>query len=176
MNKETTILPKKLMENQTKFFNQLNNYLDSNVYFYGSILRPDYFPGKSDIDVDIFTDNEKSTIFKLQHFLNVNKKHFKKIVWRIKNKIIYGYKIFYINNDINIKVEISIYNTKFKEDVINEHSSKAVLPFYILFILSILKFIHYYFFIMDRKTYAYLKKITLSVLIRRDFDQFVKIS
>ena len=50
------------------FFLKLGNYLDTQLYYYGSIQRHDYFPGKSDIDVDLFTDNSSSTIIKLQNF------------------------------------------------------------------------------------------------------------
>ena len=53
-----------------KFFHKLKNYLDTKLYYYGSIQRNDYFPNSSDIDVDIFTDNEQSTITKLQNFLH----------------------------------------------------------------------------------------------------------
>ena len=40
------------------FFKRLENYLDDELYFYGSVNRSDYIHGKSDIDVAIFTDNE----------------------------------------------------------------------------------------------------------------------
>ena len=64
------------------FFKELTNYIDTPLYFYGSIQRNDYFPGNSDIDVDIFTDNPTSMISKLQHFLHIKKSKFKKIIWR----------------------------------------------------------------------------------------------
>ena len=45
-----------LSKNEKKFFEELSNYLETPILFFGSIQRSDYFPGKSDIDVDIFTD------------------------------------------------------------------------------------------------------------------------
>ena len=54
----------KLPEDVQLFLNNLKQYLDKPIYFYGSIQRPDYMSG-SDLDVDIFTDNEISTIEKL---------------------------------------------------------------------------------------------------------------
>ena len=60
-------------ENIKDFFVNLQNYLDTDLYFYGSVNRSDYVHGKSDIDVAIFTDNEYSTITKLQHFLHVKR-------------------------------------------------------------------------------------------------------
>ena len=59
------------------FFNKLGNYLDIKIYYYGSIQRNDYFPGKSDIDVDLFTDNVSSIIIKLNNLLGVEKYKFK---------------------------------------------------------------------------------------------------
>ena len=66
-----------------EFFYKLSNYLDTKIYFYGSVQRPDYFPASSDIDVDIFTDNESSTISKLQYFLGVEKFKFKKFLYKL---------------------------------------------------------------------------------------------
>ena len=56
-----------------KFFNDLKNYLDTDLYFYGSVNRRDYVHNKSDIDIGIFTDNEYSMMTKIQHFLHVKK-------------------------------------------------------------------------------------------------------
>ena len=64
------------------FFLKLGNYLDTQIYYFGSIQRNDYFPGKSDIDVDLFTDNSSSIIVKLQNFLGVEKYKFKKFVFK----------------------------------------------------------------------------------------------
>jgi predicted nucleotidyltransferase len=53
------------------FFDKMRNYISLPIYFFGSVQRPDYFPGLSDIDIDIFTFDEKTTIIKLQKFLNM---------------------------------------------------------------------------------------------------------
>jgi predicted nucleotidyltransferase len=66
-----------------QFFDKLSSYLETKLYFYGSVQRNDYFPNSSDIDVDIFTDNESSTILKLQNFLKVKRSDFKRIVYRL---------------------------------------------------------------------------------------------
>ena len=55
--------------NVKKFFYNLSEYLDTKMLYFGSVQRSDYVPGKSDIDIDIFTDNENSIITKMQHFL-----------------------------------------------------------------------------------------------------------
>ena len=62
------------------FFNHLSNYLDTKLYFFGSVQRADYFPNSSDIDVDIFSENVSSTLSKMQHFLHVRIYKFKKLI------------------------------------------------------------------------------------------------
>ena len=99
-------------EYNNAFFNKLKIYLDTPVYFFGSVQRDDYFPKGSDIDVAIFTDNMKSTISKLQSFLKVNRQDFKEFVWRLNcdNSLAKGYKIMYREPARNFNVEISIYD------------------------------------------------------------------
>ena len=80
---------------ESNFFNKLKIYLDTPLYFYGSIQRDDYKSGYSDIDIDIFTENMNSTIVKLQNFFNSNQ--YKKIIIKPQDKkgIINGYKFKY---------------------------------------------------------------------------------
>ena len=102
-----------------KFFNDLKNYLDTDLYFYGSVNRSDYVHGKSDIDIAIFTDNEHSVMTKLQHYLHVKRNAFDKLVWKLYGKMVYGYKIK-CDDYIDINCEIVIYNNDFKETLMNE--------------------------------------------------------
>jgi hypothetical protein len=155
------------------FFLKLGNYLDTQLYYYGSIQRNDYFPGKSDIDIDIFTDNEHSIMSKMQHFLGCPKSDFKSIVWVINKKPAYGYKLMYKNPEENIVAEFSIYNDKFKDMIIKEHTKKFVLPFYISIILYIVKFFYYTVPILPKKTYQEIKKFLLSRGIGEDLDKFI---
>jgi predicted nucleotidyltransferase len=83
MNKIRNDLP----DNYKKFFIKLQEYLDTDLYFYGSVNRNDYIHEKSDIDIAIFTDNEKSMMVKIQHFLNNNKnKYNKKLREKLEEK------------------------------------------------------------------------------------------
>ena len=66
-----------LPKNVRRFFYQLSDYLDTKFLYFGSVQRSDYVPGKSDIDVDVFTDNEYSLMAKMQHYLHVQKNDFK---------------------------------------------------------------------------------------------------
>jgi hypothetical protein len=165
----------KLPEKVEIFFKDLSKYLDTKILYYGSVQRNDYFEGKSDIDVDIFTDNENSIITKLQHFLDVSKKKFKKIVWRLShsNEVIYGHKIFYEAPNEEFKVEFSIYDEKYKEGVLKQHLIKTILPFYAVWMLTILKFLYYRLNFIDKSTFGYIKKMILSLAIGLPVEDFV---
>ena len=165
----------KIPDTTKKFFDELSDYLNTKLLFFGSVQRSDYFPGESDIDVDIFTENENQTITKLQHFLHVDRKYFKKFVWRLNhnNTIAYGHKIFYKNKEKGIMVEFSIYNEKYKPAILKEHLMKTDLPFYASFLLIMLKFLYYNFKILDKNTFTYWKKKILSGGIGLPDDQFV---
>ena len=150
--------------NVKKFFIDLQNYLDTELYFYGSVNRSDYVHGKSDIDVAIFTDNEYSTMSKLQHFLHVKRESFDKIVWKLESKMIYGYKIK-CDKYTNSKCEIAIYNNDFKKTLINDMSNYNSIPFYIGILLFILKTLHYTFPILSSKTYSDYKRFIFNRLM-----------
>jgi len=157
------------------FFEKMKNYLDTKIYFFGSVQRPDYFPVGSDIDVAIFTDNIKSTMTKLQSFLNAENSDFKKFVWRLNydNSLVEGYKIIHREPAYNFVVEISIYDEKYKEGILNEHNGKTDLPFYATFSLIIIKFLFYTLNIIPAEWYRYLKEIILTKLILKKEDDFV---
>lgn len=165
----------KLPDNVVLFFKELSEYLDTKILYFGSVQRGDYFPGKSDIDVDIFTDNEHSIMTKMQHFLNIDKKKFKNFVWRLNhnNTIAHGHKVMYKNEEQNFNAEFSIYNEKYKQVILKEHLAKTILPFYATWMLIILKFFHYTIPLLDYKTFSYLKKKILTLGIGLPDDQFI---
>jgi len=164
-----------LPDHVRSFFKDLSEYLDTTLYFYGSVQRPDYFHGRSDIDVDIFTDNEHSTITKLQHYLTKPQTKFKKVVWKLKNshKIVHGHKIMYNDMNTNLATEFSIYDERYKNDILSEHLGKSVLPFHASILLILLKKIYYDFKLMSDETYKYFKNIILTYCIGMNEDQYV---
>ena len=105
----------KLSQEETIFFQNLKSYLNTPLYFYGSIQRDDYLPRHSDIDVDIFTNDEKDVIIKLESFLDVNRSDFKKTLCVIDNIVIIGYKIKYTDERNEINVELCVFNEKYKQ-------------------------------------------------------------
>ena len=157
------------------FFEKLKNYLDTKIYFFGSVQRPDYFPKGSDIDVAIFTDNIKSTIAKLQHFLHADPNDFKKFVWRLNydNSLVKGYKIMYKEPENNFAVEISVYDEIYKKGVLIEHNGKKDLPFYAVWCLIIIKYLFYTLNIMPADWYIFLKKYILTKMIFKKDDDFI---
>lgn len=173
LNMETT--KNKMNPFAENFFKKLSDYLDTKIYFYGSIQRNDYFPNSSDIDADIFTDNESSIINKLQNFLGVKKYEFKKFVYRLhkSKKMVYGHKIKYEDTNHNFSTEISIYNEKTKELVLEEHLSKMVLPFYISISLIILKTFYYKLNILPDNIYYFFKKIIMNYLVEGVDVEFI---
>lgn len=147
---------------QQTFLNGLSKYLDTTLYYYGSIQRDDYVKGQSDIDIDIFTDNEESLISKLVHYLHVSKKSLKKVVWKLRynNKIALGYKLKFVNDFII--AEFSIYNVKIKKEILNEHNSKVIIPVYSSLLLQFLKFLYYKLQILPTAYYSKLKRKVLT--------------
>jgi predicted nucleotidyltransferase len=167
MNEIRSDLPKK----DKIFFNKLRDYLDTPLYFYGSVTRSDYVDGKSDIDVAIFTDNEASTITKLQHFLHVNRNAFDKVVWKLNGNLIYGYKIKcgeYVDN----KSEIAIYNNEFKPILMEEMNKYNEIPFYFSILLFILKTFHYTIPLLPGKLYAHYKRELFNKIIYKKESVF----
>jgi hypothetical protein len=159
------------------FFHRLREFLDTKLYFYGSIQRNDYFPQSSDIDVDIFTDNISSTLSKLQMFLNTKKSSFKNCVLKAKkaNKIVCGKKVKFDDEDHHFSAEFSIYETKDKEDVLHEHNSKAVLPYLVSFLLIILKFFYYKLNFLSKTTFVAVKRYVMCQLVQGMDSEFVTI-
>ena len=165
----------KLPNDVTIFLNNLKHYVNEPIYYYGSIQRVDYYFG-SDIDVDIFSNNVDDLIIKLSHYLKVSKKKFKKVVQHLhtSNKTIFGYKVFYDKN-ISTPIEISIYSEIDKNTILGEHKLKLNIPFYISWLLIILKFFYYTLHIISDDYYKYYKKELLSTYIGLPQNTFIKI-
>lgn len=151
-----------------EFLNKMKEYLDTNLYFYGSVQRFDFFPNKSDIDICIFTDNTQTMIHKLASFLHIDKNKIKKILLNIKNEskkneIIYCYKTMYKNPKLNLILEITICSEKYKKKMLNNCIKGLNIPFYITIILTILKFVYYYLDLFSFKIYYKCKNVIIDI-------------
>jgi hypothetical protein len=167
----------KLTPYESNFFDKMRNYLDTKIYFYGSVQREDYFSGKSDIDVDIFTENMNSTITKMQNLLNVNRNNFIKVVIKPLNKngIINGYKLKYAEPENNLHVEFSIYDSKYKDEILYEHNRKTKLPFIISILLSTIKYLYYNIGIIPKTIYLKIKNFLINLVDYGGYKNFVSI-
>jgi len=149
------------------FLKNLSAYLNTKLYFYGSVQRNDYILNESDIDIDIFTDNVESTILKLSHYLHVPKSKFKKTFSVTYKDDIYkyktiGYKIYYTSPDLISPIEFCIYNEKDKEETLQLHREKFNIPFYISWMLIFIKFLFYTLNIIPLSIYREIKNWLLS--------------
>jgi hypothetical protein len=161
----------KLSPHNQAFFDNLSNYINIKLLYYGSIQRPDYIPGYSDIDVLIFTENEYTTIAQMQHFLKAKNSKFKKFVSKLGDKFVYGYKIAHKDPENNLAAEFSIHNEKFRDEVIYEHTLKSKLNGVASFMLTLLKIFHYYFNIIGPANYKYYKHWLISYGTNTTYDE-----
>jgi hypothetical protein len=158
MNSIPTVLPKKIQD----VFQKIETRLDTELYFYGSVTRSDYIPGKSDIDVAIFTDNEYSEMSKLQHILHLNRGSFDKIVWKLNGTMIYGYKV----QLQKMNCEISIFNNNFKQLLLDEYlKPNKNQSIFIFCLIYILKLLYYQIPLLSKPTYTSLKRYIMNQLI-----------
>ena len=165
------IINNKLPQHISLFFDELSNYLNTPLFFFGSIQRNDYFPENSDIDIAIFTDNQSSLISKMQQYLLLKKNKFKNIIWRLNNIVVFGHKVMFKNIEKKFSVEFSIYDNKYKNHILEEHKYKILIPFYISWLLIILKIIYYNLGLLPYKTFKYLKRKILSDFIGKPNDE-----
>ena len=144
------------------FLGSLSEYVETPFYYFGSILRSDYLAGASDVDIDIFTDNEHSTISKLLNYHKLPRTEMKNVVWILNdNTTTYGYKLQYFLDSKNI-FEYSIYNSKFKDKILKEHRAKITLPIYTSISLQIIKLLFYKLNVISGYTYTQTKRYLLS--------------
>jgi predicted nucleotidyltransferase len=177
------ILQNKLIEPEKKFLMDLKNYMELPIYIYGSLIRMDYFPNKSDIDIAIFTDNLENTVYRLIDFLGVSSKKVKIFKMKSTNKInyksrtIWGFKtnykldvsdhslkshgLFYYPKNFK-RFEILIYNVKNKSYIVNSIKTHFELSFFSSVFIYLLKLFYYYFF-LNEKFYKHIKDYILEI-------------
>lgn len=154
----------KLNPQERKFFMEMTNYIELPLYFIGSITRYDYFPGNSDIDLEVYSENEISTLFKILHFLNIDKKSVKLIYFTCHKIPMLGYKISYnkyLNGNKNTHFDITIYTMASKQILLPHRIRDINIPIYNEVYLLIIKYIYYHGKMINNKTYSYLKRLNV---------------
>jgi predicted nucleotidyltransferase len=167
----------RLGEYKYNFFKNLQNYLDTEIIFYGSIKRADYFQNASDIDLTIITDNINSIISKLKNYLHLNKSDIKKIVQKYDNNtstIVSGYKIKYKDDDKNMEFDILIFDEKFKKIVMKNINEINNLQLHMTIILYILKIFYYTLHLLPKTSYLYLKNCLFYMYFNNTIDYYDK--
>lgn len=163
----------KLSDYDYKFLTNLQRYIDTELIFFGSIKRCDFFMGKSDIDIAIITDNVESVKKKLQNYLNIGKSKIKRSMQKIPNSqnVVYGYKINYDDEENHLYLEIIIYDEQYRNFIINNIDRTNNLPFYITIIYFILKFLTYYLPIFSVDILKYCKNIVMNNYLNQSLSK-----
>ena len=174
----------KLIQPETEFLNELNTI--NPIYLFGSILRGDYFPFHSDIDIVMFDNNLESIIAKLVIFLGINKSNIK--VVRLESKhnkthhktVIKGFKTNYVLNFEPVwfksskRFEISIFDVKYKQIVLSRNNKHLKMPIFSSLALLIFKFLYYLF--PNFKIYKKMMNKVKDYLMDKNNDYTNKIS
>lgn len=148
----------KLNKIQYNYFLGLKDLIDLPIYFIGSIARSDYIPDKSDLDIEIFSNNILSTKLKIEYLFNYQYKKLKFIIFYINDKPFSGYKYYFDDKIRDIKFDFTVYNIECK-DILLQHRKKEInLPFTYSLLFYILKNLYYNLYIINKKIYTKLKQ------------------
>jgi hypothetical protein len=163
------VIPKnKLSHSTQKTIHGLKTYLDRSIYYYGSVLRPDYVDGESDVDILVFSDNIDSTLSQICQYLRVDRDDVKKTIWHLNQAhLIHGYKLQYSDANKHVNIEISVFNERNQKEIIDDHLSVLSLPAYILYLLYIVKFLHYRLHLISKPMYNILKRFIMGEMMGR---------
>ena len=150
----------RLTERNYYFLKRFQEYIGTELLFFGSIKRCDFLFNHSDIDIAIITDNIEETIIKLKHFLNIDNRKMRKIIQKFnkESNIVYGYKTNYDDIDNKLSLEIVIYDKKYNKQVLKSINNTNNFPLYISYFLLFIKIIYYNLNIISKETFDFLKK------------------
>ena len=159
----------RLTDFKYNFLSKMKEYLDTDLFFYGSIKRADYFESNSDIDIAILTDNPSSMLAKIKNYLNIKNRKIRKIYQTFNNypSLIDGYKLTYKDDENNWGFDIVIYNEKYRDIVIKDIFYINNLPFYITTLLYILKFLYYKLNLISKSIFLEAKTRLFSLVLNK---------
>jgi len=181
-----TTIPEAIPENTKEFFRELTKFINTDIYFYGSIFRKDYYPKNSDVDVCIFCNDQISTIDKIFEFISLYYKKYdyncmkemmpvveKSILHFVNNKL--GNAKYSIICDFDQKLTLPIRLTNSSKCAVFDIAVMHILdkPLFLyeqkyivkllshshnFFIYNFIKYIYYNLRLIDNKTMFHLKK------------------
>jgi hypothetical protein len=155
---ELNKIKEKLSTEQYSYFSELQEKIGLPLFFMGSITRSDYIKGKSDLDIEIFSDNVTSTKEKLNYLFNYyeGQKENTIIIVKIKDVPFSGYK--YKVNDSEIEFDLTLYKKESQKTILYYRIREINVPFTISAFLIIIKFLHYRLNIINERNYYLTKK------------------
>ena len=83
-------------------------------------------------------------------------------IYKIDSFMAFGYKTKYLDEVNGINFEISIYNEKYKNIILYEHNNSRFFPFYITFILYIIKILFYDLKLISKQNYKRCKRFLMN--------------
>jgi len=172
----------KITEENYEFLKKLQEYIGTELIFMGSIRRYDFLEKYSDIDIIIINDNIESTVVKLQNFLNLPKRKFRLLYQKIpnSNNIVYGYKTSYNDIDNNLRLEIIVYDEKYREQITQYINSTSNLSFFVTYLLFIVKKMYYDFNLLSSEMFSNIKHFIIKTYLKiyhnqQVYDDFITI-
>ena len=136
---DITDIEDKLTPEQLIFYSKINNLLNCKMQFVGSISRKDFTLGKSDIDVQIFSENSQSDLLLLSHFLQENAVKFSSTFFTLlyNKHTVSGFKY---TIEAPFESDILVYDIKNEPILTLQFNHHVNVPFIYLLIFKILKF------------------------------------
>ena len=150
----------KLNKNQYNYFLQLKENINLPLYFFGSITRCDYIKDKSDLDIEIFTDNFDSILLQIEILFDFYKRKKERyfIIFEINNIPFSGYKYWFEDTKLNISFDFTIYNTACQNSILHHRNIEKNIPYLLVIFLIIIKILYYHLNIINKNTYSCIKK------------------
>jgi hypothetical protein len=141
---------------QSFFMNAWSSFT-APLYVYGSVVRGDYVPGRSDVDLCLFTDAEDLAVLEACHWFGIARDAFHDVVWKLNGVLIYGQKAKFVGEG-DVRGEIAIYDSVFRGAVLQECRRGFGLSWPVQWMLMLLKIVYYYTPLLPHGAYKRLKR------------------
>ena len=83
----------------------------------------------------------------------------------------YAHKINYTDLDNNLSLEIFVYDEKYREKLTSNIEKKNNLPFFVITVLYIIKFIRYNLRILSDEQFKYVKNTFINLYMRQTTEK-----